>query len=78
MTERPAEPHDDESPTTEETLTAAEGAPVPAATGSTTSYTTGTLEPGEVGPAVGKPEHEEPTQGEGPITDPIQADDPGE
>jgi hypothetical protein len=79
MTERPAEPqYDDESAATEDALTAAEAPPVPAATGSTTSYTTGTLEPGEVGPAVGKPEHEGPTQGEGPITDPIQADDPGE
>jgi hypothetical protein len=51
---------------------------VPVATGATSSYTTGTLEPGELGPAVDKPEDEGPTQGEGPITDPIQAKETGE
>lgn len=51
------------------------GAAVPAATGATATYTTGTLEPGNVVPAIDKPDHEGPTQGEGPIEDVIQAND---
>lgn len=75
MTERPEER--DEVPATEEAPSAG-GANVPIAQGTTSAYTTGTLEPGEVGPAVDKPEHEGPTQGEGPLTEPIQADETGE
>lgn len=43
------------------------GPSVPMATGSGAAYTTGTLIPGEVGPAVTKPGHEGSTQGEGPV-----------
>lgn len=48
------------------------GAYVPAATGATATYTTGTLEPGDIVPAIDKPEGEGPTPGEGPIEDPVQ------
>ncbi len=71
MSERPEER---EKTTSVETATPS-GAGVPAATGSTTTYTTGTLQPGEVGPAVTKPEGEGPTPGEGPIDEVIQAED---
>ena len=50
---------------------------VPAAQGATATYTTGTLQPGDVGPAVDKPEHEGPTQGEGPVR-PVQDHDADE
>lgn len=73
MTERPEER--DEMIVDEPDQADVHGANVPVATGSTTSYTTGTLEPGDVVPAIDKPEGEGPTPGEGPIEDPIQADD---
>lgn len=74
MTERP----DEMDETTEDAVLDTDRADVPAATGSTSTYTTGTLEPGEVVPAIDKPEHEGPTQGEGPIEDVIQAQDSAE
>lgn len=72
MTERPVD-HDEISPGEDPTTTP--DVEVPAATGSTTTYTTGTLEPGEIVPASSKPEGEGPTQGEGPIDQAIQAED---
>lgn len=89
MSERPDEHQDDQSLHSDERESVREetrDAPavrgtghdeVPAAQGTTATYTTGTLQPGDVGPAVDKPEHEGPTQGEGPVR-PVQDHDADE